>query len=203
MNLPEGYAYEGPFIKQTTKGRIVYDENYVNKSRTTVAMAYLRVGWLSAHMSHDELRAAHVVDIGSGAGVMVDTLKTVCASVKNYDLCGNTISLEELRNTDWDIVVLNDVLEHYDNIAELFELKWRYAFISFPETPDVADFNTLQKWRHFRPDEHIYHLHERGMREWVKKFNARIVAASNFEDILRTRWNNTLPNITTMLIARA
>lgn len=202
MKLPDGYSYEGPFIKQTTSTRIVYNRDYVDKCRTTTEMAYMRLGWLSAFVPYAELRKFNVVDIGSGAGVQAAVFSNVCRSVKKYDLVGDGITKEELYAAVWDLVVLNDVLEHYDNIDDLLSLNWRYAFLSFPETPAVATFDELKTWRHFRPDEHIYHLHDRGMREWAQKFGLDVIASSHFEDILRTRWDLTKPNITTMLLKR-
>jgi hypothetical protein len=202
MKLPDNYAYEGPFIKQITPTRIAYDQNYVDKCRTTTDMAYMRLGWLSAFVPYSELKKFQVVDIGSGAGVLARVFERACGGVKKYDLAGDSISKAELHNTAWDLVILNDVLEHYDNIDDLFLLKWRYAFLSFPETPSVESFDELKTWRHFRPDEHIYHLHEIGVREWAQGFNATVIAASNFEDILRTRWADDKPNITAMLIKR-
>lgn len=202
MNLPDGYAYEGPFIKQLTPTRIEYDNTYVAQPRTTEQMAFMRLGWLAAHIDYDALRKFQVVDIGSGRGVMLPAFSRVCRSVKNYDLAGPSISKAELESTHWDLVILNDVLEHYDNIDELFNLSWRYALISFPETPRVASFDELKTWRHFRPNEHIYHLHEVGMREWAEKMGADVVNANNFEDILRTRWSPDTTNITTMFLRR-
>jgi hypothetical protein len=203
MNLPPNYAYAGPFIKQTSQTRVVYDQQYVKTgSRTNEAMAYMRLGWLSAFVPYVKLKTITAVDIGSGGGIMADVFSRVCANVKKYDLTGETISAEELKTTNWDLVILNDVLEHYDNIDDLFSLKWRYCLLSFPETPNAATFEELTKWRHFKPDEHIYHLHEKGVTEWATNLGAEIVAASNFEDILRQRWDPALPNITTMLLRR-
>jgi SAM-dependent methyltransferase len=202
MNLPAGYVYAGPFIKQTTPDRIVYDEQYVNKPRTTEAMAFLRLGWLSAHISFEELRTFNVVDIGSGQGQTAAAFSRICANTANYDLSGPSISKAVLEETSWDLVILNDVLEHFDDIAALFDLKWRYAFLSFPETPKVATFEELTRWRHFRPNEHIYHLHETGVREWAAQLGAETINAGRFEDILRTRWDPAQPNITTMLLSR-
>jgi hypothetical protein len=202
MNLPEGYAYEGPFIKQIEHEIIAYDEKYISQCRTTEQMAYMRLGWLAANINYDVLRTFKVVDIGSGQGVMLPVLEKACAVVKNYDLSGPSISREELYSTKWDLVVLNDVLEHYTQIDELFDLQWRYALISFPETPDVATFEELTKWRHFRPNEHIYHLHQAGMYKWANKMGAHVINANNFEDILRTRWDHNRTNITTMLLKR-
>lgn len=202
MKLPPGYAYEGPFIKQLAANVINYDEEYIAKPRTTEQMAFLRLGWLAAHFNYDTLRTFTAVDIGSGRGVMLPVFEKVFRAVKNYDLAGASITKKELEGTDWDLVILNDVLEHYTDIEDLFKLSWRYALISFPETPTVRDFEELKSWRHFRPDEHIYHLHEKGMREWFSAHGARVLNANNFEDILRTRWDATKTNITTMLIQR-
>lgn len=202
MKLPINYGYEGPFIKQLSATRVTYDDAYVTKPRTNESMAWLRLGWLSAHISFEELRTFQVVDIGSGNGVMSSVFSKVCPRIVNYDLAGPSISRAELEETAWDMVVLNDVLEHYDNIADLFALKWRYAFLSFPETPDVATFEALTTWRHFRPNEHIYHLHETGVRTWAEELGADTVAAGGFEDILRTRWAADRRNITTMLLRR-
>lgn len=202
MKLPDNYAYEGPFIKQITPTRISYNQDYVSKCRTTTDMAYMRLGWLSACVPYNALKTFNVVDIGSGTGVLASVFARACRNVKKYDLAGDSITKDELQNTVWDLVILNDVLEHYDNIDDLFSLNWRYAFLSFPETPNVASFDELKVWRHFRPDEHIYHLHERGIREWAQKFDAAVIASSNFEDILRTRWADDKPNITTMLLKR-
>lgn len=203
MNLPDNYAYEGSFIKQISPARVSYDQQYVKaSSKTNVAMAYMRLGWLSAFLPYDKLKELNVVDIGSGTGVLASVFAQICKTVKKYDLTGETISEEELRTTDWDLVVLNDVLEHYDNIDDLFALKWRYCFLSFPETPETTTFEELTKWRHFRPNEHIYHLHEIGVRGWAQKMGAEVLATSNFEDILRLRWDSTKTNITTMLLSR-
>jgi len=202
MILPPGYAYEGQFIKQLTSDLIAYDESYVAKARTTEQMAYMRLGWLSAHINYNELREFKVVDIGSGRGTMATVFAKTNATVVNYDLSGPSISREELYATNWDLVILNDVLEHFSDISGLFDIQWKYALLSFPETPNVATFDELQQWRHFRPNEHIYHLHEKGMRAWAADMGADVLNANNFEDILRTRWAPDLPNITTMLLKR-
>jgi len=200
MKLPLGYVYEGPFIKQLAANVINYDEEYIAKPRTTEQMAFLRLGWFAAHFDYDTMRTFRAVDIGSGRGVMLPVFKKVFRTVKNYDLAGDSITKKELEETNWDLVILNDVLEHYTDIEDLFKLSWRYAFISFPETPAVNNFDELKAWRHFRPDEHIYHLHEKGMRQWCAAHGARVLNANNFEDILRTRWADNKTNITTMLI---
>jgi hypothetical protein len=204
IDLPDGYDYEGPFIKQTSCSEFEYTVEYKARQSTNVEMSYLRLGWLSASIPYETLSLMNMVDIGSGNGVFVDCAKKVLGNACGYDLCGPSISEDSLMGTDWDIVVLSDVLEHYDDISDLFKIKWEYAMLSFPETPLVDSFDELMNWRHFKPNEHIYHLNLQGMREWLANIepSVQIVKCGNFEDHIRKRWDETVPNITTMLIRR-
>lgn len=204
ISLPSGYDYDGPFIKQVDKTDFVYSMDYKARQSTNVEMSHLRLGWLSASIPYEVMKGLSLLDIGCGNGVFMDCARGKFADVKGYDLCGESISREEMMNTSWGIVVLSDVLEHYDDISELFRMKWEYAMISFPETPRVSSFEELTWWRHFKPNEHIYHLDEKGMREWLTNMdgNVSILGTSNFEDLIRHRWDESIPNITTMLIHR-
>jgi len=204
IDLPDGYGYDGPFIKQISHSDFDYTVDYKARQSTNVEMSYLRLGWLSASISYDKLSAMKAVDIGSGNGVFVDCASAILGEIHGYDLCGKSISREDLMSTSWDLVILSDVLEHYDDIAELFDMKWEYAMISFPETPSVVNFGELKSWRHFKPNEHIYHLDLQGMKEWLTNTEPgiQVVRCGHFEDHIRKRWDENLPNITTMLIHR-
>jgi hypothetical protein len=100
------------------------------------------------------------------------------------------------------MVVLSDVLEHFNDIDDLFTMKWRYAFISYPETPKVETWEQLKGWRHFKPDEHIWCLNKEGMRRWMYDHGSTVIATSHFEDSIRKRWDDQIPNITSFLIER-
>jgi hypothetical protein len=123
-----------------------------------------------------------------------------------YDICGDGISAEEMYGTTWDLAVLSDVLEHMPDISVVFsKIKWRYAMISFPETPEAKSFDDLRSWRHFKPNEHIWMLDWKGVEAWIKNTypDARLLDVCDFEDLLRTRWNESVRNISTLLIHRS
>lgn len=189
------------FLKQNNPKPFNYTLAYKEKQSTNPRMSWLRLGWLSSHISYEGLKDMSVVDIGSGNGTFVREASTVFKEVEAYDLTGDSIGEEELYGRHWDLVVLSDVLEHYDDIDKFWDLDFEFAMVSFPETPDPTKFD-LNIWRHFKPDEHIYCLNSDRFLVWVLKHNCEVIAESNFEDILRKRWDPDLPNISTFLIRR-
>lgn len=205
IKLPDGFSYENGFIKQISPYRIVYDEEYKSKQSTNDKMSFLRLGFISSHIKYEEMKSMSMVDIGSGNGNFASCCRGVFAEVKEYDVVGdNVISKEELYGNNWGLVVLSDVLEHFDNINDIFLIKWKYCFLSFPETPDVKSFEELSKWRHFKPGEHIYNLYRKGVEKWINSIepDIKVISHSNFEDIIRKRWDENIPNISSMLIKR-
>jgi hypothetical protein len=204
IQLPEGYVYEHGFIKQSSPYRIVYDETYKARQSTNVEMSYLRLGWLCGFVQVDEIMSMAVVDVGSGNGEFAKCCMGKFESVYEYDVSGASISRDELYGRTWGLIVLSDVLEHFDDIDDLFRMKWKYCLLSFPETPDVDNFDDLKKWKHFKPGEHIYHLYRDGVEDWVNSMERGtvVVSSSNVEDMIRRRCEVSVPNITTMLIRR-
>jgi hypothetical protein len=205
LDLPTGYAYENGFIKQVDQHRIVYDDSYKAKQSTNVEMSYLRMGFMCAYIPYEKIKEMSMVDVGSGNGIFANCCRGKFKEVCEYDVVGeNVISRDDLYSRTWGLVVLSDVLEHFENINDLFLMKWEYCLLSFPETPDVASFFELMGWRHFKPGEHLYHLYRDGVVDWINrtKPDAVVVAWSNVEDLIRKRWNEALPNITTLLIRR-
>lgn len=204
MELPDGYEYDRGFIRQVSHQDFVYDKDYKARQSTNEVMSYFRLGWLAAHVPYDEWRCMKLVDIGCGSGEFLFHAGHKFAVAAGYDLCGPSITKKELMETEWDIVVLSDVLEHFHNIDELFDMKWRYALISFPETPVFKTFEEMKKWRHFKPDEHLWYLTSEGLRLWLEKEHSDtvVVSSANFEDAIRTRWDPEKPNISTVLLKR-
>ena len=191
------------FWKQVDPKPFEYDLDYKKKQNTNVEMSYLRLGWLMAFFDYERLKSMQIVDVGSGNGSFVKNAGNVVKIAKGYDLCGESISRDELYETVWDIVFLTDVLEHFENIDHLFKMKWKYCFLSFPETPDVKDYEELTKWKHFKPNEHIWCLNSRGICNWLEDKNCIVIATSCIEDAIRIRWNKTKINISTVLAFRS
>jgi len=206
LNLPSGYVQDQfGIIRQVNHDEFAYDLDYKQKQSTNNEMSYLRFGWLCSFFTYDEIKSFDVVDIGSGNGVFVDCCRGKFRSISPFDLAGESITEEELYDKIWDIIVMSDVLEHFDEPADLFRLKWRYAMISFPETPKVESFEELSKWRHFKPNEHLNYFTSESFRKWLDDSNEEvfdILGESNFEDFIRIRWDENRPNITTFMIRR-
>jgi len=193
------------FWKQVAPAPFVYTEEYKSRQSTNESMSFLRLGWLAAHLEFSKMKDMRVVDIGCGNGEFVRHAKKFFSSAVGYDVAGASISERELKNTEWDLVVLSDVLEHFANIDDLFDLKWKFAFVSFPETPSVSSWEELEKakFRHFKPDEHLWMMNTRGFREWADSMGAEIVAEDCFEDAIRTRWEANTRNISSFLLKRS
>jgi len=204
MDLPEGYEYKNGFIHQKNREEYKYTLEYKDKQSTNVEMSYLRLGWLSANIPHEELRDFLVVDIGSGNGEFAKCASSHFKRIYEYDLVGETISKEELMNTNWDLAVFSDVVEHYPDLNEFIEVPWRYAMVSFPETPEFANFEEMKKWRHFKPNEHLWYMTGTGFVDWAstKIPNLEVINQGCFEDMIRTRWDSGKQNISTTLLKR-
>jgi hypothetical protein len=190
------------FWRQLDNEPFEYSVEYKQSQSTNTDMSYLRVGWIAAHFPYPVLKKMKVVDIGSGNGTFVQVGESVFGSCVGFDLSGESITKKKLDTTEWDLVVLSDVLEHFDDIEDLFKLKWNHAFISFPETPKVADSSELVGWRHFKPNEHLWCLNLAGIQKWFSDHGCRYIDSGNVEDIIRRRWDEKLPNISSILVSR-
>jgi hypothetical protein len=203
-NLPKEYEIDNSgFLHQKGHHKYEYTVEYRKKQSTNEAMSYLRLGWLSASLSYEEMKSMKMVDIGCGSGEFVKHCQGKFSYACGYDVVGDSISEEELTETEWDVIYLSDVLEHYENVEDLFKLKWKYAVISFPETPKVEDFNELKTWRHYKPNEHLYYMNIDTFENWISdKDDCWVYKRGHFEDLIRARWDESKPNIATFLLAR-
>ena len=188
------------FWKQKDPQPFEYTVDYKLKQSTNIEMSYLRLGWISNFLSIPQMKSMNVVDIGCGNRCFLNCVTNSFKNVYGYDVAGESISKHDLYTLEWDLIVLSDVLEHFEDINDLFKMKWKYAFISYPETPVTDSIEELSKWKHFKPDEHLWCLNEEGMKAWLGNNNCNVLGISNFEDIIRSRWDETLPNITSFFI---
>ena len=191
------------FWRQVDPKPFQYTDDYKAVQKTTPEMSWLRLGYLFSSVSPDVCRSFKCVDVGSGNGCFArEASRFFTAGMKEYDLSGNTISDDELYGTEWDLIFLTDVLEHYRNIEDLFRIRFRYVFLSFPETPVVDDWRDLSCWRHFRPDEHIWCLNAAGMKRWLIDHGYDILSVGNPEDAIRRPQEGIRVNISTIVAKR-
>ena len=187
------------FLKQMNPKPFDYNLSYKASQSTNIAMSWLRLGWLLSNLFYGRIRHFNMVDIGSGNGSFVDEARKVFKRAVPYDLAGKSIDESELYSTRWDVVVMSDVLEHYSDIDMFWTLQFKYAMISFPETP--KDY-PLEDWKHYKPNEHIYCLNRESFEKWVKANGCEVIASGCPEDAIRKRWDNKKVNVSTFLIKR-
>lgn len=189
------------FWRQQNPKHFDYSLAYKNTQSTTESMCWLRLGFLSSYIAPAQFAQLDVCDVGSGNDTFVHNFKHLFRRLCGYDLAGESISKEMLYGTLWDVVFLTDVLEHFEDIEDLFKISWRCLFLSFPETPaDCATQQQLEQWKHYKPDEHIWCLNARGMIQWFNDHNCEVVRIGAPEDLIRRPPNNLDVNITTMIV---
>ena len=176
---------EHGFWRQKDPKPFNYDTKYKAAQQTTPEMVHLRMGFLMSVFRPEALANMRAVDIGSGNGAFVKTAGRAFGALKPYDLAGESITRKELEDTEWDLICLTDVLEHMWDIEDLFKLKWHYCYISIPETPPLHSWEDLKGWRHYKPDEHVWMLNERGLCTWLQRRGCGIMRVGNPEDIIR------------------
>lgn len=199
---PEVYEFipdANGFLRQVNPKPFEYTLDYKARQSTNPAMAWLRLGWLAAHIPYDTLRTFTAVDIGSGNGTFVREAAKVFKRCVPYDLRGESITDKELYHTHFDLICMSDVLEHYHDVNDLWALSFDYAMISFPETPCNIPVNI---WRHYKPNEHLYMMTAKAFKPWVEKHGYEVVASGCPEDMIRSRWDDAHVNISTFLIKR-
>ena len=175
------------FWKQDNPDNIEYTIEYKQQQRTDECMSWLRLGYLfnTLNIPVSEYSKWTVCDVGSGNGKFAEQARRVFGTVYEYDVSGDTISEDQLYNTDWDCIFLTDVLEHFSNIDDLFRIKFKYIFLSFPECPYAEDYKDLKTWRHYKPNEHIYMLNADNVKEWLDVHGYKAKAIGNPEDAIR------------------
>ena len=187
------------FWKQINPVSIDYNEDYKARQQTTPEMSWLRLGAFISQIriNVNELKTWKCCDVGSGNGNFIKEAKKVFGYAVEYDLSGQTITQQELYNTKWNVIFLTDVLQHFQNIEDLFKIDFEYLFLSYPECPRVSDYKELQGWRHYKPNEHIYMMNRMGMIRFMMDHGYRIIYEGNIEDVIRKSPYEI--NITTMI----
>ena len=182
---------ENGVIKQDVVNIIEYTKEYIVDSYNSYGelgcrMGNLRLGYLIGSLGKVP---NSILDVGYGNG---DFLK-VCSSIipKCY---GNDISgyetpagvefVENITKDFYDVITFFDVLEHFEDISFVKDLKCDYVFISVPWCHYNSD-EWFESWKHRRPNEHLYHFDKESLECFMKEQGFEVVNTSNLEDSIR------------------
>lgn len=183
-----------------------YDYDYVNSSYNQYGekgsqMAGLRLGYLVSKLGY---WPKSILDVGYGNG---DFLKICKNKIDSY---GNDISgypvpegvtfVENIFERHYDVICFFDVLEHFEKIDFVQNLKCDYIFLSLPWCHNFSD-EWFLNWKHRRPDEHLWHFDEKSIKNFFNEMGYEIIDYSNIEDLIRVS-NEDYPNILTCIFKK-
>ena len=183
-----------------------YDYDYVNSSYNQYGekgsqMAGLRLGYLVSKLGY---WPKSILDVGYGNG---DFLKICKNKIDSY---GNDISgypvpegvtfVENIFERHYDVVCFFDVLEHFEKIDFVQNLKCDYIFLSLPWCHNFSD-EWFLNWKHRRPDEHLWHFDEKSIKNFFNETGYEMIDFSNIEDLIRVS-NEDYPNILTCILKK-
>ena len=83
-----------------------------------------------------------------------------------------------VKEGTFDAITFWDSLEHMKRLGIVPLLNGRYVFISTPIIDGVRD---LLKWKHFRPDEHVWYFSEQALVKLFKKWGYALQSVDSFE----------------------
>jgi len=179
-----------------------YNSDYVNERYNTYGekgaqMAGLRLGYL---LGKTNVEIKSILDIGYGNG---DFLK-VCShsieecygnDVSNYPVPENCKFIEDIKSKHFDVVCFFDVLEHFEDIEFVKDLKCNFLYISLPWCHNFSD-EWFLNWKHRREDEHLWHFNDKSLIKFMDDMGFDVIDISNVEDFIR-KPNDNNKNILT------
>ena len=92
------------------------------------------------------------------------------------------------------------MLEHFEKIDFVQNLKCDYIFLSLPWCHNFSD-EWFSNWKHRRPDEHLWHFDEKSIKNFFNEMGYEMIDYSNIEDLIRVS-NEDYPNILTCILKK-
>ncbi|WP_321778926.1 class I SAM-dependent methyltransferase [Sulfurimonas sp.] len=189
-------------IKQIKINKISYDERYINNRYNTYNsgenMSFSRLGYLLGVLKDEKISS--ILDVGYGNG---DFLKTASKYIEKcvgsdippmYPLPKHIKTVESIYDDNYDVICFFDSLEHFDDIYEIKNLNTKYVYISVPWCHNLSA-EWFDNWKHRREDEHLWHFNLPSLTKFFASIGYELVGNSNIEDIIRTPYDENLPNI--------
>ena len=177
------------------------DQRYNSYGELGLRMAYLRLGYLlAAWESFSSEKLKSVLDVGYGNGdflkVSADIIEKCYGSdVSGYPVPEKCIYTDSIFDKEYDVVCFFDVLEHFEDIDVIKDLKTKMIVMSVPECHFPENEEWFANWKHRRPDEHLYHFNKDSIVKFFEKNGYTLHTISNVEDAIRKPADPSLSNI--------
>ena len=193
--LENGLIKQKSFLFEKKEYTEKYVKTYNSLGELSVRMSFLRLGFLFGAIQE---KITKLLDVGYGNGDFLNCAKDFVAHP-----CGNEINGYHIPDgcefvsdifcspnglfsmcEKFDVVCFFDVLEHFDDIYEIENIKTKYMFISVPECHYYSD-EWFKDWKHRKPDEHLWHFNKESLRCFMKEIGYELVVYSDIEDTIR------------------
>jgi hypothetical protein len=198
-------------LKQIKIKPISYSSEYVKNRYDKYGqlpnyMSYLRLGYLIGTIGPN---IHSLCDVGYGNGAFLNVCKNANirklygVDISGYPLSSDILQYKEIPlDIKFDVVCFFDSLEHFQDIEFLKQIKTDYLYISYPECHYYNDMKIFMKWKHRRPNEHIYHFNRFSLTNYLNELNYICIADSDIEDTIRKSDILPLNNITSLIFQK-
>lgn len=177
ININSTMKYDSSYI----------DNRYKKYPHLCVNMSYLRLGYIIGSIGYIP---NSILDVGYGSGEFIQTCKTIIPHCYGNDVTGlpPPAGVEFVKNifeNTYDVITFFDVLEHFEQIDIIQQLKCKYICISVPWCHYFND-EWFLNWKHRRPDEHLHHFDSSSLINFFEFCGFKLInSATNIEDCIR------------------
>lgn len=182
---------ENGVIKQIVREPFKYGYNYSNNynqlGELGVRMGHLRLGYILGGINEPINK---ILDVGYGNGDFLKVASQIIPNcygsdiTKEYIVPEGCVFIDDLSSEKFDVVCFFDVLEHYDEIYDIKNLKTKYVVISLPNCHNFSD-SWFSEWKHRKPNEHLWHFNQDSLVRFMDEVGYEVISVSNVEDVIR------------------
>ena len=165
-------------------------------------LAGIRFGYLIAKLNK---KPNSILDIGYGNGDFLNVCKQSISNcygndISEYPIPDGVKFVKNIFEKHYDVITFFDVLEHFEDINFVKNLKCNYVYISVPWCHNFSD-EWFFNWKHRREDEHFWHFNLESISNFFDEMGFDLIDSSNIEDTIRTPTSEN-PNILTCIFKK-
>lgn len=175
INKQTGIAYQ-----IDTSTIVAYDQTYWQKYQSYANSPNAQYINNSRLKLISKYNYENIIDIGIGNGQFCES-----ANCKGFDINHSAVDwlidqnrLKNPYSQKNKSLSFWDSLEHFKDPTQILNTITKFAFISIPI---VKDWETIETWKHWRPDEHLWYFSEQGLCNYMEQKNFRHIETNDAE----------------------
>ena len=190
--LQNGVIKQNKYFVEKKKYDVEYvDVRYNTYGEKNTQMSFLRLGYIIGSIGKIP---DSILDVGYGNANFISACGKIISKcygndVSNYPLPETIKFVDDIYKDHYDVVTFFDVLEHFDNIYDIKNLKCNYVVISVPWCHYASD-EWFVNWKHRRPDEHLWHFNDKSIVNFFGEIGFELINQTNIEDTIRKPTDN-------------